>query len=190
MSVDYSAFTKFADELANKYPVYALESAEAAMNDMADYLLEQVPEYPLETLGRVLPPDGISWLRTPKQRAWFFASIREDKIPGWKWIDNHPQKVGGGRTGNLGRAKGRDVTRNNESVVAVLGFDSAIAPYAPWVVGADYPGEDVSGATMYQAQIHVDRWWQFGSIIEENIEAGWNVFNETFWEEFSERIQK
>jgi hypothetical protein len=102
----------------------------------------------------------------------------------------HPQKVGGARTGNLGRAQGRDVTQNVDSVIATLGFDSSIAPYAPWVVGADYPGEDVDGEIMYQAQIHADRWWQFGSIISGEMENAWKLFDETFWEEFSKRIDK
>lgn len=223
--LDLSQFEKFADDLANKYPAYAIDAAEIAITDMADFMLGKVPEYPTEILGRIAPPDGISWLRTPKQRAWFFAAVQADELPGWRWVDAkygisystrkdprnsggysfkdirtehrtlieaaHPEKIGGARTGNLGRSQGRDIIREQYGVSAIMGFDSAIAPYAPWVVGPDYPGENIAGEMMYQARIHtVDNWWQFGAIMQENINDGWTVFNEVFWEEFSKRIEK
>src|SRR5688572_33378214 len=95
---DDSEFIKFADEFANRYPQYALEAAVPAMEAMSNFLLGKIPEYPSETIGRIINPDGASFLRTDAQRKWFWASIREDKIPGWKMIDGHPTKVGGGRT--------------------------------------------------------------------------------------------
>jgi len=201
--LDKSQFEKFADELANQYPSLALVSATKAMTDAADYLLSQIPEYPQETLGRIMPPDGVTWLKTPQQRAWFFAAVQANELPGWKWVEAeydiengkkflrkhaHPEKVGGARKGNLGRAQTRQVTMEENSVIGKVGFDPAIAPYAPWVVGPSYPGEEIGGETMYQAQIHADRWWQFGSIIGGEIDNGWKVFEETFWSEFSKRI--
>src|SRR3972149_10988888 len=126
--IDLTSFEKFANELASKYPDYALDSAVSALEDMSDYLLEQVPEYPAETLERLMPPDGVSFLKTHKQRAWFFASVKEGTLPGWQWIDGHPKKIGGARTGNLGRAQGSEVSREDDVVIAVLGFDPALAP--------------------------------------------------------------
>jgi hypothetical protein len=186
--LDYTEFEKFANELASKFPAYALESGEKAMTEMADYLLGLLPEYPEETLGRIMPPDGVSWLKTDKQRRWFFAAVRSGEVRGWEWVDGHLSKKGGGRTGNFGRASDRNVYLESNSVVAELGYNKSLAPYAPWVVGPDYPGELVGTETMYQAQIHVDRWWQFGSIIAEGIDEGWKLFGEIFWEEFSKRV--
>lgn len=223
---DYSEFNQFADSIAH-WDELAIQSAKKAMPVATDYLLEKMPEYPQETLGRLEPPDGITWLKTDQQRKWFFAAVRNGDIKGWKWVDAeytvtttllsrprgtyklreefeigdiyykpgvqkkvlvnpaHPEKIGGARTGNLGRAKGRDIVSDERTVSGIIGFDSTIAPYAPWVVGSDFPGEN----DMYQAQIHVDVWWQFGSIIDENLDPAWQKFDEAFWDEFSKRIE-
>lgn len=215
---DYSEFSKFADSISN-WDRLALKSAKKAMPDATDYLLSQVPEYPEETLGRIEPPDGVSWLRTEQQRKWFFAAVRNGDLKGWKWVDAtytiirhskpdprnnrirhyldiqwetkeitnpaHPEKVGGARTGNLGRAQNREVISNEETVTGIVGFDDRIAPDAPWVVGSDYPGEN----EMYQSRIHADTWWQFQGIMNEATPEAWNKFDETFWEEFSRRIE-
>src|SRR5688572_16152615 len=85
--IDDTQFKKFADEVANKYPNFALSSAYKGFEEMNDFLLGKVPEYPEETLGRIEPPDGVSWLKTDKQKAWFFAAIRDGDIKGWKWVD-------------------------------------------------------------------------------------------------------
>lgn len=215
-----TTFEEFANELANQFPQYAIDAAKTAMTEMADYLLGQVPEYPEETLGQLNPPDGVSFLRTDKQRKWFFAAVQAGELPGWTWIDakystyyeknpknsgarqypdivkkrliesGHPQKIGGARTGNLGRSQGRDITSDSNSVTALLGFDKSIASYAPWVVGNDYPGDEINGEMMYQARVHVDRWWQFQSIIIENLDDGWRIFQNKFWEEFSKKISE
>lgn len=185
---DFSEFEKFADELANQFPQYALEAAVPAMESAMLSLLENTPEYPAEILDALLPPDGVSWLRTDKQRRWFFAAVKSGDVVGWKWIDNHPEKVGGGRTGNLGRAQTYEVEQNGEEVSGTIGFDKNLAPYAPWVVGDDYPGQDYGSGAKYQAKIHVDRWWQFRVIMEQNVEQAWSEFNETFWIEFQKRV--
>lgn len=190
MEIDASQFEDYAEEFVLKYPIKNLEAAGIAMAEMADFHLGLIPEYPEETTERLLPPDGVSFLRTDKQRRWFFAAVRSNEVRGWQWEDGHPKKVGGGRSGNLGRAQGRNVqtSQSDLSVIGTLGFDPAIAPYAPWVVGGEYPGEQISGEAMYQARIHVDRWWQFESIIAMNEEAGWKLFEQVFWEEFSKRV--
>lgn len=187
MPVDYSDFEKFANEMAKDFPVYAIESAIHAMEDMTDYLLGTIPEYPEESLSPLIPPDGVSFLKTDKQRAWFFAAVRNDDLKGWKWVDGHPQKIGGARTGNLGRSQGREVVGSTDYVVGIVGFDGTLAPYAPWVVGPDFPGDETS-VDQYQAQVHMGRWWQFGDIIQENLDPAWAVFDQTFWEEFSSRV--
>jgi hypothetical protein len=58
------------------------------------------------------------------------------------------------------------------------------------VVGEDFPGSASAEGPRYQARIHVDRWWQFGDIILENTEQGWKVFEESFWEHFSQAVNK
>lgn len=230
MTIDKSEFEKFADELARQYPAYAISSAKIGMGEMLSYHMEHVPEYPVETLEPLMPPDGVSFLRTDKQRAWFFAAVQAGELPGWVWVEAkygtsnvrvysnhstsyllkgeqrdekgaytleerktiiepaHPEKIGGARTGNLGRAQTQQVESSDEDVTGYIGFDEAIAPYAPWVVGDDFPGTVIGGENMYQARVHVDRWWQFGVIIENNLESGWAVFNESFWEEFSRKV--
>ena len=188
MKIDNKQFEKYADEFAEKYPIYNIEAATKAMSEMADFHLGMMPEYPESTGERLLPPDGVSFLKSDKQKAWFFASVRKGDLPGWQWIDGHPQKTGSNRTGNLGRAQGRDIVVEETSVTGVLGFDPAVAPYAPWVVGDDYPGELIAGKEMYQARVHVDRWWQNSVIIAENEEEGWQLFEQTFWEEFSKKV--
>lgn len=189
--IDYSEFERYANEFASKYPLYNIQAAEIAMLEMVDFHLGLIPEYPEASTERLLPPDGVSWLHTDKQRRWFFAAVRSGSIQGWKWEDGHPKKTGSSRTGNLGRAQEREVQAdlNDLSVIGTLGFDGTLAPYVPWVVGGTYPGESIQGQEMYQARIHVDRWWQFSSIINENAEQGWELFQQVFWEEFSKRVK-
>lgn len=218
--IDYSQLIKFATEVQEKFPYYAANSAMSAMKSMGDFLLGQVPEYPPHRM-EITPPDGVSFLKTDKQRAWFFAAVRKGEIEGWQWVParyteeikvsadprqtvsrgykpvrkvrkilvekGHPIKIGSGRTGSLGRAQGKDVdfVDGNKGVVMSVGFDKTIAPYAPWVVGPDYPGEE----GQYQAQIHVDWWWQFGTIIQENLKEGWIVFEEEFSKKFNSYFQ-
>ena len=214
---DYDSFEAFAQDVEKRFPEIARLAAIPALEEASTFLLEQVPEYPNEILRRLPPPDGVSWLRTDAQRRWFFAAIRAGDIPGWEWVietktrivedprntvmrsyppktvitkSGHPMKVGGGRTGNLGRAQGFEIVTPDESVIAILGFDKAIAPYAPWVVGLDFPGGEMGDGVKYQARIHVDRWWQFAEVIDENIEDAWKKFDETFWDKFNQYLNK
>jgi hypothetical protein len=95
------------------------------------------------------------------------------------------------RTGNLSRAAGRDEPKEeNDGVLLVLGYDKQVAPYAPWVVGPDFQGEKIGERVKYQARIHVDRWWQFADVIDENIEDAWQKFDEIFWKKFNEYLSK
>ncbi len=57
-------------------------------------------------------------------------------------------------------------------------------PYAPWVVGPSYPGEEINGKQMYQARVHVERWWQLYDVVAKNIDGAWEEFETTFWPEF------
>lgn len=91
------------------------------------------------------------------------------------------------RTGMLGRRFTESVSRNDEGVVGELGTNLA---YAPWVVGPDYPGEEIGGRTKFQAQVHVDRWWQFDEIVQQAIDDTWAEFEQRFWAEFQERIKQ
>ena len=185
---DYSEFDKFADELVKKVPDVALQSAIPAMEVATDYLIGIMPDYPEETLERLLPSDGVSFLRTEQQRKWFFAATKAGEVPGWQWVDGGPKKVGGARTGNLQRALTRDVTQSDDAITGTVGFDKVLAPYAPWVVGDVYPGSSnmplYKGGSMYQASVHIDRWWQFNQQINENIDRAWEVFKNEFWTHF------
>lgn len=191
-TLDLSEYEQFASALAG-WPDLALEAAEPALEQALLYLHGQLPEYPEPPLPS---PDGVSFLNE-KQRAWFFAAVQEGRVPGWQWVPaqkatastpylpGHPEKVGSARTGNLGRKFTESVSRADDAVLGQLGTN---VPYAPWVVGPDYPGENFNGQTKYQARIHVGRWWQFEKIVHENLEGAWERFDRTFWPEFQQKI--
>lgn len=182
---DFSNSQEFAklQKSIEKWPAQALDSAEVAMEQALLYLHGRLPEYPTEPLPN---PDGASFM-TDKQRAWFFFNAQRGRIPGWSWVDGHPVKTGSARTGNLGRKFTEQVVRNENAVLGSLGTN---VPYAPWVVGPSFPGEEINGKTMYQARIHVDRWWQFAEVIDENQDEAWEEFTAAFWPDFEKRIRK
>jgi hypothetical protein len=173
-------FEKLRKEM-EQWPTEVLEAAEVSMEQALLYLHGKLPEYPDPPLPN---PDGVSYLNDA-QRRWFFANARKGNVKGWQWIDGHPQKTGSARTGNLGRKFTEDVERDGTAVLGSLGTD---VDYAPWVVGPAYPGEIINGKTMYQARIHVDRWWQFEPTMTENMDGAWETFTETFWPEFLAKI--
>jgi hypothetical protein len=175
-------FEKLRKEI-EQWPAEALDSAEVAMAQALLYLHGKLPEYPDQPLPN---PDGVSYMNDA-QRRWFFANVRKGNVKGWQWIEGHPQKTGSARTGNLGRKFTEDVERED---IAVLGSLGTNVPYAPWVVGPSYPGEQINGKTMYQARIHVDRWWQFEPTMEANMDGAWNEFSEKFWPVFLGKIKK
>ncbi|MFA5836181.1 MAG: hypothetical protein WC837_04410 [Bellilinea sp.] len=73
---------------------------------------------------------------------------------------------------------------------AVIGELGTNLISAPWVVGPDWPGEQIGGRQKFQAQIHVDRWWQFDDVVAAAEEGAWDEFEQKFWPEFRERIQQ
>jgi hypothetical protein len=91
------------------------------------------------------------------------------------------------RTATLGRKWTTTVVDEQTSVVGLLGTN---VPYAPWVVGPDYPGLIINGKQKFQAKVHVDRWWQFLDVVEKNEDSAWDAFSETFWKEFLEAMRK
>lgn len=195
--VEFSGF----DELENaieQLPEWALDSAVPAMTDATLYIHENIPEYPGISADS-FAPDGWSFV-SEKQRRFFFAAVREGKIRGWAWqvdqvmgqhgkmIDyGHPQKVGSARTGTLGRQFTEETRRDESSVTGLVGTNT---PYAPWVVGPDYPGETIGSQTMYQARIHARRWWQFYDVFEEHADGAWDEFEKRFFAELQERWGK
>lgn len=162
-------------------PTLALEVAQPAMTESVTYLHGQIPAYPEAPSGRLMLADGVSFLHTAQQRKWFFRAVKKNELNGWEWQDGHPQKTGSARTGTLGRRFTEAVRTEQQSVVGQIGTNLG---YAPWVVGPDYPGELINGEMMHQARAHVDRWWQFGDVIEDNLDAAWEVFTDTFWPQF------
>lgn len=167
-------------ETIEKYPEAALESAYPAMEQALLFLHGELPEYPAPPA----PPDGVSFMNDA-QRRWFFAAVKRGAVRGWAYAGGKPVKVGSGRTGNLGRKFTEKVTLEDDQVLGQIGTN---VPYAPWVVGPDYPGEDIGGKTMYQARVHQDRWWQFYDVMEASAENAWKKFEEYFWPEFLKRI--
>jgi hypothetical protein len=89
------------------------------------------------------------------------------------------------RTGTLGRKITEAVTRDEHSVTGEMGLNT---PYAPWVVGPDFPGEDFGGKTMYQAKIHEKRWWQLDDIYSAIVDGMWQLFQEEFFPELRKRF--
>jgi hypothetical protein len=177
-------------DLIGALPVLALQAGEPAMTQTVDFLHGKIPEYPEPPDGQPMLPDGASFLRTAQQKAWFFASVKSGSLPGWQWIPGdrggQPEKSGSARTGTLGRRWTEQVTKTGEAVTGEVGTN---LNYAPWVVGPSEPGEEINGRTMYQARIHVDRWWQFGNVMAENVEAGWEAFDDAFWPVFLELVK-
>ncbi len=103
--------------------------------------------------------------------------------------DYPPQREGSRyrRTGTLGRRFTTEVIAGSEDVIGRIGTNLA---YAPWVVGPDYPGEEIGGRMMYQARVLVDRWWQFNDVVEANIEGAWTEFEKQFWPDFRAQIEQ
>jgi len=180
---EYPEFQKFRKEI-DKWPEFAVVAAEPAMQDALIFLHGKLPEYPD-------PPQTGVGFTTQKQRAWFFMSVQDGIIPGWRWVDGteetpgHPEKTGSARTGNLGRKFTESVTAAPWMVQGELGTN---VPYAPWVVGPDFPGEEINGKVMYQARIHQGRWWQFADVVAENMDDAWQEFTDAWWPEFSKNI--
>jgi len=172
-------------------PELALNAAEPAMLEAILFQHEQLPEYPPSSTES-FAPDGWSFA-SDAQRKFFFGAVKAGQILGWAWVkdqvmgkrgklitDQHPQKIGSGRTGTLGRKWTEKVRRDKSSVTGVLGTN---VPYAPWVVGPDYPGEHINGKQMYQARVHQRRWWQLYGVFDENAAAAWDVFEDAFFEQ-------
>ena len=41
---------------------------------------------------------------------------------------------------------------------------------------------------MYQARVHVDRWWQLYDVVEKHEGEAWDVFEQTFWPELKRKF--
>lgn len=89
------------------------------------------------------------------------------------------------RTGTLGRQITEDVKRGEATVEGEMGLTT---PYAPWVVGPDYPGETSGGRKMYQARVHQGRWWQFEGIYSACLDGMWELFQEEFFTTLRKRF--
>jgi len=105
-------------------------------------------------------------------------------------LPDYPPAIPGSsykRTGMLGRRFTEAVDIESNAVIGELGTNLA---YAPWVVGEDFPGKMHGGRQKFQAQVHVDRWWQFEDVVNASEEGAWDEFEQKFWPEFRERIQQ
>jgi hypothetical protein len=91
------------------------------------------------------------------------------------------------RTETLGRKFTEQVERSEDAIMGEIGTN---VPYAPWVMGASFPGEEIGGRIKYQAKVHQKRWWQFETVIDANVDGAWIEFENLFWPEFVRRIQE
>jgi hypothetical protein len=171
--------------LLDAAPRYALLAGKAGMDEALLTLHDAIPEYP-DPPG----PDAPSPLVTPLQRRWFFWAVKAGKVPGWKWVTDerggHPEGQYR-RTGTLGRQITEEVRMTSDGIEGEIG---TATPYAPWVIGPDYPGEHINGQTMYQARIHENRWWQFDEVIEQNIQSAWDEFIRAFFTTFDQLVDR
>ncbi len=165
------SFEAFQQLLA-RMPAIALEAAGAAMDKTMAFLMSTLPPYPPPPAGA---PGEAAKHWTDKQRRFFFAALKSGQI-----------KVPYVRTGLLGQSFTTEVRRGADMVEGEWGTNDL---KAPWVVGPDYPGESIHGQTMYQAQIHEGRWWQFEQQFDANREAALDFFDRAFFEEFWTRLK-
>jgi hypothetical protein len=184
-SFDLQGFDEFYASL-DVWPQYALRAGKAAMQEALLTLRDAIPEYPD-------PPDRsaagyVSPLVTLRQRRWFFAAVKKGQIHGWEWVkDEHGGHPEGQyrRTGTLGRQITEEVRVSADGIEGEIG---TATPYAPWVIGPDFPGEDIHGTTMYQARIHEGRWWQFDQVIADNVQSAWDEFYRAFFTTFERLV--
>jgi hypothetical protein len=180
-TLDYRDFEQFRKQI-ERWPLLAIEAGRPAMEQALLYLHGKLPEYPPPPQ----PVDG-GWMMSDAQRRWFWANLKKGNIEGWRLVDGKPVKTGSARTGNLGRKFTEAVYATDDIVIGQLGTN---VPYAPWVVGPDYPGRDFDGTAKYQARIHADRWSQLEDVVEENIDNAWDEFTNTFLPEFTKLIMQ
>lgn len=157
-------------DLINAMPDAALKAGEAAMEKTLLYLHGQLPPYPPPPL-----PGNAAKFWTDKQRRFFFAAVKKGLI-----------KVPYRRTGTLGRQFTTETRHVDDGIEGEIG---TATPYAPWVVGPDYPGEVFAGKNngqpMYQARIHENRWWQFDEVIYKALPEAEKQFADEFFAEFN-----
>lgn len=203
---DFSDVESLMKEI-EKWPGLALTHAYPAMQDAVLFLHGNLPDAPEASADVVKRPDGASFL-TDKQRRWFFAAVQAGDIPGWRWVESagrqmiapetrtqfakfktvgsgHPEKFASARTNTLQQRFTTDVERKDNVIRGLIGTN---VPYAPWVVGPAFPGEEIGGEQKYQARIHEDRWYQFDEFVRENVEDAWREFDVKFWPAFLDDI--
>lgn len=165
--------------LIERFPELALDAAEPALIQTLLYLHGRLPSYPPKP---ALGTASNFW--TPKQQRWFWWAVKRGGVPGMRWVEEEDGGHVEGeyrRTGTLGRRITEETTRDADGVTGELGMNT---PYAPWVVGP--PESDpvsVDGQQMYQARVHEGRWWRFGDVVEENLDAAYELFQKQFFEE-------
>lgn len=171
--LDYSEFEEYR-QAVGLMPELALKAAEKAMK-RALITLNQMPPYPPPPL-----PGQAAKFWTPAQRRFFFAALRKGLL-----------KVPYKRTGTLGKQFTTEVYPVDDGVQGEAG---TATPYAPWVVGPDYPGRVFDGknggAPMYQARIHQGRWWQYEDEVEKLRPQSEQEFDEVFFKEFERLLNE
>lgn len=170
-----------------QYPELALNAAAIALEDGLEWLKAQIPDDPTGPLDTGYP----SPLRTDKQRRWWFAHLRESEFGDWQ-MDASRFSMGT-ELGDLNKPsdKGQDRQMRDsfdvkitETPYEVFGDLSTDLPWAPWVVGPEFPGESYGGVKMWQAAIHAyhHRWWRLEEIFKENADELNELMQDIYWE--------
>jgi hypothetical protein len=166
-------------------PDAAIEAAVQAMNATLVFLHGEIPPYPPK-------PEQGGWVaKMPaKSRRFFWWAVKEGRIKGWKWVEDdnggHPEGSYERKDG-IGQKITEEVFTEGDGVRGEIGTNQE---YAPWVIGPDYPGEEINGQTMYQAKIHADRWWQLDKVIDDNIGRAWEEFDQVLFDQLSKAFEQ
>lgn len=158
--------------VSEELPDLAQAAAEEAMAVALEWVLANLPARPTRESAKAQWPG----FQTDKQRRWFFWALHSGELARLRaqakplYPDFYSEaKIVDGR------------------VVGIIANDR---PWAPWVIGPDYPGTAYPGLNqgkpMYQARIHAGRWWQLGEFMTENAAEIWRVFFEDFESLFKE----
>jgi len=152
------------EEFVQNFQSSIFKAASAAgMTAALKYLYRHIPDYPPE------PPAGRWWkLATPKQKRWF-----------WYMLGKHGSADFMARTNHMETTYQYMTSRRGSAVFGAIGIGAA---YAPWVVGPD-PSEAITigGVKMYQAPIHQGRWWQWHTVISENLDDAYGEMVDEIW---------
>jgi hypothetical protein len=161
-------------QIMEKLPQLTIDTAEATLDWMLNELISEMPERPPRETAKAQWPG----FATDKQRRWYFWALKSGELA--RQAAATEPLMTGWET---------EVKATSEGVVGILANTRA---YSPWVVGPSYPGVVYAGLNqgrpMYQARIHVGRWFQLGKFMEEHAEELWDALFDDMTEFLDELV--